>query len=386
MAKRDYYEVLGVGRNATADEIKKAYRKLAIQYHPDKNPGNKEAEEKFKEAAEAYSVLSDADKKAKYDRFGHAGLGDNPGPDFSGGFGNLNDILNQFFGGGFGGFGGGFGGFGGDTSGGSGKRVYRGRDIKVRVNLTLEEIAKGCKREIQIERNVACPDCGGKGAKNSADIQTCPACNGSGQIKKVSQAFFGLGQSVSYHTCQQCDGTGQIIKNPCRSCSGTGMIRKKETISVDIPVGTEDGQILRVPGSGHAGKNNGVNGDLLIAINEVQHKDFKRDGIDLYYTKVISIPDAILGTKATIPTLYGDYEIDIPAGTQSGSIIHVREKGLPTFNGYRKGDLYVTIVVWIPKKLNKSNKEIIESMQKNEEFNPEKSADRNIFEKLRDMF
>ena len=250
MAKRDYYEVLGVGKNASADEIKKAYRKLAVKYHPDKNPGNKEAEEKFKEAAEAYSVLSDADKKAKYDQFGHAGV-EGAGPDFSGGFGNLNDILNDLFGGGFSGFGGGFGGFGGFGGGGRRQeRVYKGRDIRVRARLTLEEIAKGVEKEISIEKNVPCPECGGKGAKNSADVKTCPACNGTGQVQRVVNTF--LGQSISYSTCQQCGGEGKIITNPCPKCNGSGLVRQRETIKVKIPAGVESGMQLTVQGEGHA--------------------------------------------------------------------------------------------------------------------------------------
>ncbi|MBQ2918632.1 MAG: DnaJ domain-containing protein, partial [Bacteroidales bacterium] len=263
-AKRDYYEVLGVDKNATADDIKKAYRKLAVKYHPDKNPGDKEAEEKFKEAAEAYSVLSDADKKARYDQFGHAGV-EGAGPDFSGGFGNLNDILNDLFGGafggGFGGFGGGFGGFGGGR-GGQQQRVYRGRDIRVRVKLTLEEIAKGVEKEISIEKSVPCSDCGGKGTKNSSDIKTCPACKGTGQVQRVVNSF--LGQTVTYSTCQQCGGEGKIISNPCRTCGGTGLVRKRETIKVKIPAGVEAGMQLTIQGEGHAAKNNGINGDLLV--------------------------------------------------------------------------------------------------------------------------
>ena len=296
MAKRDYYEVLGVDKSASAEEIKKAYRKLAVKYHPDKNPGDKEAEEKFKEAAEAYSILSDAEKKAKYDQFGHAGV-DGAGPDFSGGFGNLNDILNDLFGGAFGGGFGGFSGFGGGFGGGRSnqrqQRVYRGRDIRVRVKLTLEEIAKGTEKEISIEKSVPCPDCGGRGARNTSDVKTCSACGGTGQVQRVTRSLFG--QTVTYSTCQQCGGEGKIITNPCRSCSGSGLIRKRETINVKIPAGVEAGMQLTIQGEGHAAKNNGINGDLLVVIEEQEHPELKREGNNLHYTKVISIPDAILG-------------------------------------------------------------------------------------------
>ena len=389
MAKRDYYEVLGVEKNASADEIKKAYRKMAVKYHPDKNPGDKEAEEKFKEAAEAYSVLSDADKKARYDQFGHAGV-EGAGPDFSGGFGNLNDILNDLFGGAFGGgFGGGFGGFGGGFGGqrgGQQQRVHRGRDIRVRVKLTLEEIAKGAEKEISIEKSVPCADCGGKGAKNSSDIKTCPACHGTGQVERVvRQGFF---QQVTYSTCQQCGGEGKIVSNPCRSCNGTGLVRKRETIKVKIPAGVEAGMQLTIQGEGNAAKNNGINGDLLVVIEEQEHADLKRDGNNLYYTKIISLPDAILGGETEIPCLDGPYKLKIDAGTQSGTVVRLRGKGLPTVNGYGgTGDLYVKIAVWIPRKLNKDEKALIESLRDNESFKPNPTKeDKSFFDKLKDLF
>ena len=388
MAKRDYYEVLGVDKSASADDIKKAYRKMAIKSHPDKNPGDKEAEEKFKEAAEAYSVLSDADKKARYDQFGHAGV-EGAGPDFSGGFGNLNDILNDLFGGAFGGGFGGFGGFGGGFGGQRGQRqqrVYRGRDIRVRVKLTLEEIAKGIEKEISIEKNVPCTECGGKGAKNSSDIKTCPACNGTGQVQRVVNSF--LGQTVTYSTCQQCDGEGKIISNPCRSCNGTGLVRKRETIKVKIPAGVEAGMQLTLQGEGHAAKNNGINGDLLVVIEEHAHADLKREGNNLYYTKIISVVDAMLGAEVTVPCLDGDYKIKVDAGTQSGEVIRLRGRGLPSVNGYGgTGDLYVKIAVWIPKKLNKDEKAVIESLRNSESFKPNPSKeDKSFFDRLKDLF
>ena len=388
--KRDYYEVLGVDKSASADEIKKAYRKLAVKYHPDKNPGDKEAEEKFKEAAEAYSVLSDADKKAKYDQFGHAGV-EGAGPDFSGGFGNLNDILNDLFGGAFGGGFGGFGGFGSGFGGGSRggqrqQRVYRGRDIRVRVKLTLEEIAKGVEKEISIEKSVPCTECGGKGAKNSSDIKTCPGCNGTGQVQRVVNSF--LGQTVTYSTCQQCGGEGKIISNPCRSCGGTGLVRKRETIKVKIPAGVEAGMQLTVQGEGHAAKNNGINGDLLVVIEEQEHPDLKREGNNLYYTKIISMPDAILGAEVEIPCLDGPYKIKVDAGTQSGEVVRLRGRGLPTVNGYGgTGDLYVKIAVWIPKKLDKDDKAVIESLRNKDAFKPNPTKeDKSFFDKIKDLF
>ena len=385
MAKRDYYEVLGVSKNASADEVKKAYRKLAVKYHPDKNPGNKEAEEKFKEAAEAYSVLSDADKKAKYDQFGHAGV-EGAGPDFSGGFGNLNDILNDLFGGGFSGFGGGFGGFGGFGGGGRRQeRVYKGRDIRVRARLTLEEIAKGVEKEISIEKNVPCPECGGKGAKNSADVKTCPACNGTGQVQRVVNTF--LGQSISYSTCQQCGGEGKIITNPCPKCNGSGLVRQRETIKVKIPAGVESGMQLTVQGEGHAAKNNGINGDLLVVIEEIEHPLFKREGTNLLHTAIISVMDAMLGCEITVPCLDGNYKIKVEPGTQSGKIVKLRGKGLPSLNGYGTGDLYVKLAVWIPKKLTKEEKALFESLRHNESFRPDPTKeDKSFFEKLKDLF
>ena len=385
MAKRDYYEVLGVDKSASADEIKKAYRKLAVKYHPDKNPGDKEAEEKFKEAAEAYSVLSDADKKAKYDQFGHAGV-DGSAPDFSGGFGNLNDILNDLFGGGFGGFGGFGGGFGGGRGGQRQQKVYRGRDIRVRVKLTLEEIAKGVEKEISIERSVPCKDCGGKGARNSSDIKTCSACNGTGQVQRVVNTF--LGQTVTYSTCQQCGGEGKVISNPCRSCGGTGLVRKRETIKVKIPAGVEAGMQMNISGEGHAAKNNGVNGDLLVVIEEQEHPNLKREGNNLYCTKIVSLPDAILGGEVEVPGIDGSHKIKVEPGTQSGTVVRLRGRGLPTVNGYGgTGDLYVKIAVWIPKKLEKDDKAVIESLRNKESFKPNPTKeDKSFFDKLKDLF
>ena len=385
MAKRDYYEVLGVSKGASADEIKKAYRKLAVKYHPDKNPGDKEAEEKFKEAAEAYSVLSDADKKARYDQFGHAGV-EGAGPDFSGGFGDLNDILNDLFGGAFGGGFGGFGGFGGGRNTQRQQKVYRGRDIRVRVKLTLEEIAKGVEKEISIEKSVPCSDCGGRGAKNSSDIKTCPACHGTGQVQRVVNSF--LGQTVTYSTCQQCGGEGKIISNPCRTCSGSGLVRKRETIKVKIPAGVEAGMQLTLHGEGHAAKNNGVNGDLLVVIEEQEHPNLKREGNNLFYTKIISVPEAILGGEVEIPGIDSTYKIKVEPGTQSGAVVKLKGRGLPTVNGYGgTGDLYVKFAVWIPKKVDKEDKATLEALRGKGTFNPDPTKeDKSFFEKIKDLF
>lgn len=391
-AKRDYYEVLGLSKGASVDEIKSAYRKLALQWHPDKwvngtDAEKKTAEEKFKEASEAYSVLSDPDKKAKYDQFGHAGVeGETGGFDFSG-F-NLNDLLNNIFGGGFGGFGGGFGGFSGFGGGGQAQqRVYRGRDIRTRVRLTLEEIAKGVEKEVTIERNEPCPDCGGKGAKNASDIQTCPDCHGTGQVQRVSNSFFG--QTVTYSTCPRCGGEGKIIKNPCRTCGGTGLVRKKATVKVTIPAGVEDGMQLSVRGAGHAAKNGGVSGDLLVVIEEIPHSQLKRDGQNLFYTQILSVMDAMLGTEVTVPCLDGSYKIKVEPGTQSGSIVRLRGRGMPAVKGYGSGtgDLYVKFLVWIPKKLNRSEKEMLESIRRNPTFTPDLSReDRALFDKMKENF
>ena len=377
--------MLGVSKGASADEIKKAYRKLAVKYHPDKNPGDKEAEEKFKEAAEAYSVLSDADKKARYDQFGHAGV-EGAGPDFSGGFGDLNDILNDLFGGAFGGGFGGFGGFGGGRGNQRQQKVYRGRDIRVRVKLTLEEIAKGVEKEISIEKSVPCSDCGGRGAKNSSDIKTCPACHGTGQVQRVVNSF--LGQTVTYSTCQQCGGEGKIISNPCRTCSGSGLVRKRETIKVKIPAGVEAGMQLTLHGEGHAAKNNGVNGDLLVVIEEQEHPNLKREGNNLFYTKIISVPEAILGGEVEIPGIDSTYKIKVEPGTQSGAVVKLKGRGLPTVNGYGgTGDLYVKFAVWIPKKVDKEDKATLEALRGKGTFNPDPTKeDKSFFEKIKDIF
>ena len=383
--KRDYYEVLGLEKSASADDIKGAYRKAALKWHPDRwvsgtDAEKKTAEEKFKEASEAYSVLSDPDKKAKYDQFGFAGVEGAGAQDWSQGFGSLNDILNNLFGGAFGGFGGAFGGFGGFGGAQQGPRTMRGRDIRTRVRLSLEEIATGCTKDVTIERNRPCPECGGKGTKNSSDIKTCPTCKGSGQVQNVVNSLFG--RTMTYTTCPQCGGEGKVVSNPCSHCKGTGLERKRETVKVKVPAGVEDGMQLTVRGEGHGAARGGVAGDLLVIIEEQPHPQLKRQGNDLFYTRVISTPDAILGTEIQIPTLEGAQKLKIDAGTQSGTVVRLRGKGLPDVNGYGKGDLYVKILVWIPRKLGRSEKEAIENMRANSSFKPDPNRDdRELFEK-----
>ncbi|MBQ4287363.1 MAG: molecular chaperone DnaJ [Bacteroidales bacterium] len=391
--KRDYYEVLGLDKNASTDQIKDAYRKMALKWHPDRwvngtDAEKKTAEEKFKEASEAYSVLSDPDKKAKYDQFGFAGVDGQAGPDFSGGFGNLNDILNDLFGGGFGGFGG-FGnfGFGGSSSGRTGTRVPRGRDIRTRVRLTLEEINKGCEKEVTLTRNIACPDCGGKGTKNASDVKTCPDCNGTGQVQRYANTLFG--RTVTYTTCSRCGGEGKIVTNPCHTCSGSGLVRKQQTVKVKIPAGVENGMQLTVRGEGHAAPRGGINGDLLVVIEEIENPDIKREGNNLFYSKIISVTDAMLGTEISVPCLDGGYKVKIEPGTQSGTVLRLKGKGLPSVNGYGsgRGDMYVKILVWIPRKLSKSEKDMFQSIRQNPSFTPDLNRDdRNLFEKEKNIF
>lgn len=376
-AKKDYYEVLGVPKTASQDEIKKAFRDAAMKWHPHKNPGNKEAEQKYKDAAEAYSVLSDEEKRRKYDQFGHAGLGEgaggfNPFGEGGAGFGDINDILRDLFGGAFsGGFGGGFGGFegfGGFGGGQGAQRVQRGRDIRTKVKLTLEEIATGVDREITIERNRPCPDCGGVGTKNPSDVKVCSACKGTGQIRRTVQSIFG--QSIQVSVCQQCGGEGKIVTNPCRKCSGTGLVRQKETLKVRIPAGVEDGMQITMRGEGHAAKKGGVNGDLLLLVQEEPHRIFRRQGQDLAVSKTISIAEAINGGEIEVPVIGGTARASIDAGTQSGTTIKLRGKGLPAVSGYGSGtgDLYVKLDVFIPKKISREDRDIVERMSKAESF------------------
>ena len=375
--KRDYYEVLGLQKGAGADDIKGAYRKAALKWHPDRwvsgtDAEKKTAEEKFKEASEAYSVLSDPDKKARYDQFGFAGVDGAAGAgaggfDFSGM--GLDDLLKNLFGGAFGGFG-----------GGGQARTPRGRDIRTRVRLTLEEMASGCVKEVSIERNRPCPDCGGKGTRNSSDIKTCPTCNGSGQVQNISNSLFG--RTISYSTCPNCSGTGKVVSNPCPKCKGAGLVRVRETVKVSIPAGVEDGMQINVSGEGHAAPRGGVNGNLQVIVEELPHKDLKRESENLFYTRVISITDAILGCEVVIPTLDGGYTLKLDPGTQSGTVQRLRGKGMPSVNGYGRGDLYVKILVWIPRRLKGGDREKIEALKDSAAVRPDPNReDRELFEK-----
>ncbi len=387
MAKRDYYEVLGVDRNASADDIKKAYRKKALQYHPDKNPGDKAAEDKFKEAAEAYDILSDANKKSRYDQFGHAGVdgmgAGGPGG-FAGGF-TMDDIFSRFgdiFGEAFGG-----GAFGSPFGSRAGTRrgVRRGSDIRIRVKLSLKEIAQGVDKTIKINKLVACGQCSGKGAVSEADMKTCPTCNGTGMFTRITHTF--LGQMQSSSPCPACNGEGKIITKPCDACKGDGVVKQAEEISFSIPKGVEEGMQLTIQGKGNAPKRGGVNGNLLVVIEEEPHPELQRDGQDLIYTLFLSFAQAALGDDVEIPTIDGRVKVKIDPGTQSGRMLRLRGKGLPDINGYSTGDLLVFIQVWTPKKLNKDEKALLAKLKDSSNFAPNPAKEeRNFFDRMKRMF
>lgn len=386
--KRDYYEVLEVTKTATVEEIKKAYRKKAIQYHPDKNPGDKEAEEKFKEAAEAYDVLSNPDKRARYDQFGHAGMGGaagNGGP--FGGFGggmSMDDIFSMF-GDIFGGHGGGFSGFGGGFGGGSAQqRRFRGSDLRVKVKLTLKEISTGVEKKFKLKKYVPCSHCHGTGAEGDSGSETCPTCKGSGSVIRNQQTILGTMQTRT--TCSTCNGEGKIIKNKCKVCGGEGIEYGEEVVTVKIPAGVAEGMQLSMSGKGNAGKHNGVPGDLLILVEEEAHPDLVRDENDLIYNLLLSFPTAALGGNAEIPTVDGKVKVKIEPGTQPGKVLRLRGKGLPSVNGYGTGDLLVNVSVYVPESLSKEEKKILEDLEESKNFKPSDSIKEKIFRKFKSFF
>ena len=388
--KRDYYEVLGVSKNATPEEIKKAYRKMAIKYHPDKNPGDKTAEEKFKEAAEAYDVLSDSEKRAKYDQFGHSmgqGFGGGGGS-YGGGFGaggmSMEDIFAHFgdiFGGRFGGA----GGFGGATSGRQPRQhVNKGTDLRITVKVTLKDIMNGVDKKLKIPKLVADPHCKGTGAKDGTAFHTCPRCHGTGYISTVQQTFLGAMQSES--VCPECNGEGKVISEQCQYCHGSGVEKRDEIVSFHIPAGVEDGMTLTLRGQGNAPRNGGVNGDLLIKIQEEKNPDLIRDGNDLIYNLMLDFPTAALGGTAEVPTIEGRARLKITPGTQPGKVLRLRGKGLPSMNGGAKGDILVNVMVYVPETLNDTEKAAIESLRDNPNIVPDKSTSQRIFSRLRHIF
>ena len=376
--------MLGVDKNASADEIKKAYRKKAIQYHPDKNPGDKNAEEKFKEAAEAYDVLSDPQKRQRYDQFGHAGVG---GASQSGGFGggmSMDDIFSQFgdiFGGHFGGFGG-FSGFG--SSSRSGRRVNRGSDLRVKVKLTLNDIAKGVEKKIKVKKYVPCSHCHGTGAEGNDGVKTCDTCKGSGVVTRIANTI--LGQMQTQTTCPTCGGEGKVVVKKCPICNGEGIVRDEEIITINIPAGVSEGMQLSMSGKGNAARHGGINGDLLILVEEEPHPELIRDENDLLYNLLLSIPEAALGTTVEIPTVDGKVKVKIDAGTQPGKVLRLRNKGLPSVNGYGTGDLLVNVSVYIPETLSSSEKATLNSLSSSVNYKKNKKAKESIFNKFKHMF
>jgi molecular chaperone DnaJ len=374
MAKRDYYEVLGVDKNASADEIKKAYRKVAIKFHPDKNPNDPTAEEKFKEAAEAYEVLGNAEKKTRYDRFGHAGMGNNGGG-FSGGGMSMDDIFSQF-GDIFGGGGSPFDSFFGGGSGGGGRRVRKGSNLRIKLALTLDEIANGTEKKIKVNRLVPAP---------GVSFKSCSHCGGSGQVRKVVNTM--LGQMVSASTCPVCSGSGQVIDKRPPGVDSSGLMPQEEVITINIPAGVSDGMQLSMSGKGNMAPGGGVAGDLLILIEEKEHEVLKRDGNNIVYELYLNFADAALGTQVEVPTIDGPVKIKIDAGTQGGKILRLRGKGLKELNSYGRGDQLIHVNVWTPKQLSKEEKEILEAFKTSPNFNPDPGKnEKGFFDKVKEFF
>lgn len=380
MSKRDYYEILGVDKNVSEADLKKAYRQMALKFHPDKNPGDKSAEDKFKEAAEAYEVLSHPEKKARYDQYGHAGMGANAG--FNGGGMNMDDIFSHFgdiFGDMFG------GGFGSSRGGQRSRRVNKGSNLRVKVKLTLEEIAKGVEKKIKVNKYVPCSSCSGSGAKGGSSYNTCSTCKGTGQVTQVTNTF--LGQMQTRTTCPHCGGEGQIITDKCNTCFGNGVVKDEEVISLNIPAGVAEGMQLSVSGKGNAAARGGYPGDLIVLIEEIEHPFLVRDGDNLLYEHYITFPEATLGTHIEVPTIDGKAKVKIEPGTQGGKMLRLRGKGLQGINSYSKGDLIVNVNVWTPKHLSKEEKAILEKLQNSPNFKPDPgSKDKNFFQRMREMF
>ncbi|MGN0050811.1 MAG: molecular chaperone DnaJ [Prevotella sp.] len=387
MAKRDYYEVLGVDKSASEDEIKKAYRKIAIKYHPDRNPGNKEAEEKFKEAAEAYDVLHDPQKRQQYDQFGFAGQG---GAGGFGGFGgasmNMDDIFSMF-GDIFGGHAGGFGGFGGFGGGQRRPQQHRGSDLRLKVKLTLQEISTGVTKKFKVRKDVVCQHCHGSGSADGGASETCPTCHGSGVISHTTQSIFGMMQTQG--VCPTCNGEGKIIKNKCHECSGTGVVKGEEVVEINIPAGVIEGMVVNVPGKGNAGRRNGIPGDIQVFIEEEPNDTFVRDGNDLIYNLLLDFPTAALGGDVEIPTIEGTrLRVKIEPGTQPGKTLRLRSKGLPAVQGYGsgKGDMVVNISIYVPKTLSRDEKKALEKMKDSDNFKGDAATKRSIFQRFRNYF
>ncbi len=382
MAKRDYYEILGVTRTATQEEIKKAYRKVAIKFHPDKNPDNPEAEDQFKEAAEAYEILSNPDKRERYNRFGHQGVGGASGGGYGGGGMTMDDIFSQFgdiFGGGGNPFESFFGG------GGRTQRQRKGSNLRIKLKLTLDEVAHGAEKKIKVKRYTSCDVCGGNGAKNGTAVRSCPSCSGTGQIRKVVNTM--LGQMVSSSTCPTCSGEGKIVDDKCDKCYGEGRILEEEVINVKIPEGVGDGMQLSMSGKGNVPRRGGIPGDLLIVIEEVEDAQLKREGINIVHDLYLSFVDAALGTSVEVPTIDGNVKIKIDPGTQSGKILRLRGKGVQDINGYSRGDQLININIWTPKNLTDKEKNILNGLKNSPNFKPQPDkSDKSFFERMKEFF